>query len=148
NEAAAADHHIIIKDNKRKAGASSSAKKPPKPPRPPHSTQRSFSLDAAAVVDHKLIKELAMIKRARLERMRALLLHQKKPNNSKPSNSTSFFAIIFTIILFILVLFQGMSCQISCGTFQQGSPPPPLETNETAFIFIREELNPSAHDSV
>uniref|UniRef100_A0A251VTZ1 Transmembrane protein n=1 Tax=Helianthus annuus TaxID=4232 RepID=A0A251VTZ1_HELAN len=126
---------------KEKRKGASSAKKPPKPPR--SQTHRAFSLDAA---DQKLIRELAMIKRARMERMKGLLLQKKASKSSSSSSSHStLFAMIFTIVVFIVVLFQGMSCQISCGTFQ-GSPPP-LETNESGLIFIHEELNPSAHDS-
>ncbi|MFS7909474.1 hypothetical protein Hanom_Chr01g00095051 [Helianthus anomalus] len=127
---------------KEKRKGASSAKKPPKPPR--SQAHRGFSLDAA---DQKLIRELAMIKRARMERMKGLLLQKKASKSSSSSSSHStLFAMIFTIVVFIVVLFQGMSCQISCGTFQ-GSPPP-LETNESGLIFIHEELNPSAHDSV
>lgn len=127
-------------DGKEKRKKSLSAKKPPKPPRP----HRGFSLDAA---DEKFIKELAqlaMIKRARIERMKSLM--QKKASKA-PSSSTngSLFAMIFTIICFIVILFQGVSCQISCGTFT-GSPPT-MEPDESGFIFIQ-ELNPSAHDSV
>ncbi|XP_076938338.1 uncharacterized protein LOC143606457 [Bidens hawaiensis] len=116
-----------------------SAKKPPRP-------QRALSLDAA---DQKLIKELAqlsMIKRARMERMKALLA-QKKASKASSSSSSSLFAMIFTIIVFVVILFQGMSCQISCGTLD-GSPQPQHETNENALIFIHQELNPSAQDSV
>lgn len=128
-------------DGKEKRKKSVSAKKPPKPPRP----HRGLSLDAA---DEKFIKELAqlaMIKRARIERMKAVM--QKKASRASSSSTNgSLFAMIFTIICFIVVLFQGVSCQISCGTFT-GSPPT-MEPNESGFIFIQEDLNPSAHDSV
>ncbi|XP_071721094.1 uncharacterized protein [Rutidosis leptorrhynchoides] len=130
-----------IKEKRKKC---LSAKKPPKPPTGPH---RGFSLDAA---DQKMIKELAelaMIKRARIERMKALM--QKKTSKASSSSSSStanLFAMVFTIIVFLVMLFQGMSCQISYGTFN-GSPPT-TQTNENALIFIQEGLNPSAHDSV
>ncbi|KAI3825981.1 hypothetical protein L1987_00020 [Smallanthus sonchifolius] len=78
------DEEENIKEKRKKA---SSAKKPPRP-------HRGFSLDAA---DHKLIKELAAIKRARIERMKALM--QKKA--SKSANYSSLLAVIFTIVVHV-----------------------------------------------
>ncbi|KAL4560173.1 hypothetical protein LXL04_032322 [Taraxacum kok-saghyz] len=126
---------------KEKRKKSSSAKKPPKPPRP-HS---GFSLDAA---DQKLIKELtelAMIKRARIERMKAIM--QKKASKaSSSSTNSSLFAMLFTIIFFLVLLFQGMSCQNSHGTIK-GSPHT-AQINENSLIFIQRQMNPSAHNSI
>ncbi|KVH96423.1 uncharacterized protein LOC112528046 [Cynara cardunculus var. scolymus] len=128
--------------DKRKKG--SSAKKPPKPPRPPRGC---FSLDAA---DQKLIKELAelaIIKRARIERMKALK-HKKALRASSSSSSSSMngslFAMLFTIIFFLMILLQGMSCR---NPTSQGSPKT-AQTNENGLIFIQEQLNPSASDSI
>ncbi|CAI9267704.1 unnamed protein product [Lactuca saligna] len=123
---------------KEKRKKSTSAKKPPKPPRQ-HS---SFSLDSA---DQKLIKELtelAMIKRARIERMKALM--QKKASKASSSSNPSLFAMLFTIIFFLVLLLQGMSCQKSHGTFK-GSP-----QMSQSLISIKGQLNPSAyaHDSI
>ncbi|KVH99768.1 uncharacterized protein LOC112519705 [Cynara cardunculus var. scolymus] len=124
---------------KRKKG-SISAKKPPKPPRPhPH---RGFSLDAA---DEKLIKELAelaMIKRARIERMKALMQKKASKAASSSSNAT-LFAMLFTTIFFIIILLQGMSCRNSHGTFE-GSP----QTNENSLLYIQAQLNHSTHTFV
>lgn len=132
------------KMGKEKRKKSSSAKKPPKPPRPP----RGFSLDAA---DQKLIKELAelaIIKRARIERMKALK-HKKTLRASSSSSSSSssmngsLFAMLFTVIFFLMILLQGISCR-SPGVTSQGSP----QTNENGLVFIQEQLNPSASDSI
>ncbi|KAI3730134.1 hypothetical protein L6452_18810 [Arctium lappa] len=132
------------KMGKEKRKKSSSAKKPPKPPRPP----RGFSLDAA---DQKLIKELAelaIIKRARIERMKALK-HKKALRASSSSSSSmngSLFAMLFTVIFFLMILLQGMSCR-SPGVTSQGSPQR-AQTNDNALVFIQEQLNPSASDSI
>ncbi|KAI3690892.1 hypothetical protein L2E82_49104 [Cichorium intybus] len=128
------------KEKRKKS--SSSAKKPPKPPRPP----RGFSLDAA---DQKLIKELAelaMMKRARIERMKALKQKKALKASSPSSMSGSVFAMIFTLIFFLMIFLQGMSCQNS-GVTSQGSPQT-AQTNENGLVFIQEQLNPSASDSI
>ncbi|XP_071703822.1 uncharacterized protein [Rutidosis leptorrhynchoides] len=136
------DVDFIAKKEKRKK-VSSSAKKPPKPPRPP----RGFSLDAA---DQKLIKELAelaLMKRARIERMKAL--KQKKALKASSSSSSmngSLFATLFTVIFFLMMLLQGMSCR-SPGVTSHGSPQT-AQTNENGLIFIQEQLNPSASNSI
>lgn len=84
------------KPKKKKAG-----KKPPKPPRPP----RAASLDAA---DQKLIQqisELATLKRARTERMKALM----KMKNSKPASSSSnFWALVITVLFCLVIVWQGI----------------------------------------
>ncbi|XP_078446778.1 uncharacterized protein LOC144715687 [Wolffia australiana] len=95
---------------KKKAG-----RKPPKPPRPP----RAVSLDAA---DEKLIQhisELAMLKRARVERMKALM----KTKNSRPaSSSSSFWPLVVTLLFCLIIVWQGIfSRSHSRGNFA-GSP--------------------------
>ncbi|KAL4579230.1 hypothetical protein LXL04_015368 [Taraxacum kok-saghyz] len=130
-----------MKTVKEKRKKSSSAKKPPKPPRPP----RGFSLDAA---DQKLIKELAelaMMKRARIERMKALKQKKALKASSSSSMSGSLFAMIFTIIFFLMIFHQG-SCH-KPRVSSQGSPQT-AQTNENGLVFIQEQLNPSASDSV
>lgn len=133
---------VMGNKEKRKKG-SSSAKKPPKPPRPP----RGFSLDAA---DQKLIKELAelaMMKRARIERMK--VLKQKKAlkaSSSSSSMSGSLFATLFTVIFFLMMFLQGMSCR-SPVVAPQGSPQT-AQTNDNGLVFIQEQLNPSASNSI
>ncbi|XP_057806108.1 uncharacterized protein LOC131021045 [Salvia miltiorrhiza] len=79
-----------------------SAKKPPRPP-------RGLSLDAA---DQKLIKEISdllMIKRARIERLKALKKTRAaaKGMSSSPSSAGSFIAMLFTLVFCILIIFQG-----------------------------------------
>ncbi|KAI3522651.1 hypothetical protein L1887_00600 [Cichorium endivia] len=95
---------------KEKCKKVSNAKKPPRPP-------RGFSLD---VYDQKLIKELAqiaMIKRARIERMKAL--KQKKglkvssSTTSSSSSHASLFAMLFTIIFLLVILLQGRNTGVN-----------------------------------
>lgn len=97
----------VEKTEKEKHRKSVRAKRPPKPPRPPRG---GVPLDAA---DQKLIKEmheLAMIKRARIDRMKALK-KLKAVKESSPMSSTfngSFFAMFFTVLFFMVLIFQGM----------------------------------------
>jgi hypothetical protein len=89
-----------VKDKRKKASSNKKSGKPPRPPKGP-------SLDAA---DLKLIRELserALLKRARIERMKAL---RKMRNAKSSSNSSSILALIFTIIFFIVIIFQGKIC--------------------------------------
>lgn len=130
------------KTGKEKRKKSSSAKKPPKPPRCP----RGFSLDAA---DQKLIKELAelaMMKRARIERMKALKQKKALKAASTSPTSGSLFAMLFTVIFFLMIFLQGKSCHNS-GVPSQASPQT-TQTNENGLVFIQEQLNPSASDSI
>lgn len=76
----------------------SGVKKSPKPPRPPG--PRGLSLDAA---DQKLIKEILMIKRARIK---AKPLPLRKTN---PSSTPNFIAMLFTLLFCLVILFQGTS---------------------------------------
>ncbi|CAI9119047.1 OLC1v1020707C2 [Oldenlandia corymbosa var. corymbosa] len=91
-------------DHSERRKSSGSAKKPPKPPRPP----RGMSLDAA---DQKLMRELheiAMLKRARIERMKALKKMKaaaKAPSTS--SNGGSLFAMLCTALFCIVIICQG-----------------------------------------
>ncbi|KAK6930306.1 hypothetical protein RJ641_004400 [Dillenia turbinata] len=86
-----------VKQQHRKIGE----KKHPKPPRPP----RGPSLDTT---DLKLIQEfteLAILKRARIERMKSLKMKSAKASSS----NSNLFAMLFTIFFFLVLLFQGMS---------------------------------------
>ncbi|RWW01020.1 hypothetical protein BHE74_00039968, partial [Ensete ventricosum] len=74
-------------------------KKPPKPPRPP----KSPPLDAA---DQKLIREiseLAMMKRARIERMK-----QKMKNAKATSSNGNLCALVVTILFCLVIIWQGI----------------------------------------
>ncbi|KAJ0789448.1 hypothetical protein HanPI659440_Chr05g0203671 [Helianthus annuus] len=130
----------VKKVGKEKRKKASSAKKPPKPPRPP----RGFSLDAA---DQKLIKELAelaMIKRARITRMKALKQKKAlKASSSSSSISGSLFAMLFTVIFILMIFMQGTSYKSPAATSPQTA-----QTNENGLVFIQEQLNPSASDSI
>ena len=84
------------KKKKKKGG-----RKPPKPPRP----TRGVSLDAADQKVIQQISELAMMKRARIERMKAVL----RMKNSRPSFlSSNFWPLLVTILLCVLILWQGI----------------------------------------
>lgn len=92
---------LMEKNSKRKKG--SGAKKPPRPP-------RGLSLDGA---DQKLIKELAelaVMKRARIERMKALTQKKASKISSSSSSHGSYLAMFFTIIFFLVILLQGNYC--------------------------------------
>lgn len=118
-------------------------KKPPKPPRPP----RPLSVDLA---DQKLVREiteLAVLKRARVERMRAL----KKTKNGKGSTSSAgnSFALLITLAFCIVIIWQGIFSRGSPTTSFQGSP----EAIETAagggsFISIQFYSNASTNPGV
>ncbi|KAG6581310.1 hypothetical protein SDJN03_21312, partial [Cucurbita argyrosperma subsp. sororia] len=73
-----------------------------KPPRPP----RGPSLDAADRIFVKEIAELAVKKRATVERIKAL----KKMKAEKTSSSNSSLPALFiTLLFFVIIIFQGMS---------------------------------------
>ncbi|KAG8653313.1 hypothetical protein MANES_05G013000v8 [Manihot esculenta] len=77
------------------------SRKAPKPPRPP----KGPLLDAA---DQKLVQEiteLAMRKRARIERIRVL----KKMREAKSSSwNSTLYAMAFTVVFFLILVFQGI----------------------------------------
>lgn len=118
---------------KEKCKKGSNAKKPPRPP-------RGFSLD---VYDQKLIKELAqiaMIKRARIERMKALkqkkaLKFSSSSTTSSSSSHASLFAMLFTIIFLLVILLQGRNTGVNFQSSQMD------QTNENGSIFIQDKLN-------
>ncbi|GAU51486.1 hypothetical protein TSUD_413730 [Trifolium subterraneum] len=119
------------KEKRKKASSNKKAGKPPRPPKGP-------TLDAA---DIKLIRELserALLKRARVERMKALK-KMRAAKSSSASNTSSILALIFTIIFFIVIIFQGLSPTKSPVASFQGSP-----VSEEALISVQYQLNPSS----
>ncbi|KAK7392218.1 hypothetical protein VNO78_20648 [Psophocarpus tetragonolobus] len=78
-------------------------KKPPKPPLPP----RGPSLDP---VDQQFVKELAELalrKRARVKKMRAV--RKKKASKSSSSSTyTSLSAMVVTVFFFLVIIFHGI----------------------------------------
>lgn len=76
------------------------AKKAAKPPRPP----KGPSLDALDMKFVREVSELAMMKRARTERMR--ILSQKKTDKGS-SSFGSIFAMLITLIFCYVIIFQG-----------------------------------------
>ncbi|KAJ6791624.1 uncharacterized protein M6B38_171130 [Iris pallida] len=107
-----------------------SAKKPPKPPRPP----RAPSMDAA---DEKLVREmneLAMLKRARVERMRAL---RRTKNNAKAANTNAnLVPWIITLIFCIVIIWQGFFSRGGPSLRFHGSPESPVRARG-GFISIQ-----------
>ncbi|KAG6431349.1 hypothetical protein SASPL_109428 [Salvia splendens] len=92
-------------NSKTEKGRAPGKKKSSKPPRPP----RGLSLDAA---DQKLIRELselAMIKRAKIERTKVLkkMRAAKASSSSSASSSGNLMALLFTFIFFAVVVLQG-----------------------------------------
>ncbi|KAI4364501.1 hypothetical protein MLD38_020583 [Melastoma candidum] len=86
-----------FKDKKKRVNN----KKPSKPPRPP----KGPSLNAS---DHKLIQEIsesASLKRARIERIRAL--KKARAASTSSSQSTNVVALIFTVLFFVVIIFNG-----------------------------------------
>ncbi|KAL7594297.1 hypothetical protein Lser_V15G27498 [Lactuca serriola] len=112
------------KMGKEKGKKVTNAKKPPRPP-------RGFSLDS---YDQNLIKELAqlaIIKKARIERMKAL--KQKKASSSSSSSShAALFAMLFTIVFLLVILLQGRNS----GVAFQGSP----QMAQSSSIFTRDHV--------
>ncbi|KAJ4802062.1 hypothetical protein LUZ62_014628 [Rhynchospora pubera] len=115
------DLHTSEKKKKR-------LKKPPKPPRPP----RPLSLDLS---DQKLVNELteiAMLKKARIERMKAL----KKMKNAKPASGTgSWCALVVTVIFCIVIFWHGLFSRGNGGIMGfHGSP-------ESSFVSVQTYKN-------
>ncbi|XP_057995577.1 uncharacterized protein LOC131169120 isoform X1 [Hevea brasiliensis] len=109
----------LLEEKKKKKNS----RKAPKPPRPP----KGPSLDAA---DQKLVQEiteLAMRKRARIERIRVL----KKMRGAKSSSwNSSLYAMAFTVLFFLVLIFQGI-CSRNIGSLcLQGSPEPAVTASE------------------
>ncbi|KAL4592437.1 hypothetical protein LXL04_005431 [Taraxacum kok-saghyz] len=125
DEKPAKPNSIGKKVKKEKCKKGISAKKPPRPP-------RGFSLD---VYDQNIIKELAelaIIRRARIERMKVLKQKQVSKLSSSSSSHASLFAMLFTIIFFIVIFLQGRNS----GVTFQGSPQM-AQTNENGLIFTQ-----------
>lgn len=79
-------------------------KKPPKPPRPP----KSLSLVAS---DEKLVQEISILKRARIERIKAL---KRKKNAKAKSSSSNLLAMIVTVIFCLIIVWQGIVTLLIC----------------------------------
>ncbi|KAH7678603.1 hypothetical protein IHE45_06G007500 [Dioscorea alata] len=79
-------------------GKKTASKKPPKPPRPP----KSLSLVAG---DEKLVQEISILKRARIERIKAL---KRKKNAKAKSSSSNLWAMIVTVIFCLIIVWQAM----------------------------------------
>ncbi|TYK18245.1 putative transmembrane protein [Cucumis melo var. makuwa] len=122
------DHEVFAHMEKSNArGKHKNKKKALKPPRPP----KGPSLDAA---DRMMVKELAVLamkKRARAERMKAL----KKAKAEKTSSFNSCIpALIITFLFFLVIIIQGISPRSS--SILQGSPEPAVG-GSSGFISVQ-----------
>ncbi|KAM7278733.1 hypothetical protein ACFE04_005867 [Oxalis oulophora] len=125
----------VGKENRKKTNNKKAAK-PPRPPKGP-------SLDAA---DQKLIREIkqmAMLKRARIERLRALKKMKSTKQSSSSSSSSNVIGSLLTVIFFIVILLQGMSSRSTTQSSSQGSPFT-LQAEEARLVSIQFSGNPSA----
>lgn len=78
------------------------SRKPPRPPRPP----KGPFLDAADQKFVREISELAMRRRAKIERIKEL--KKKKAVKGSSTGNSSISAMIITLLFFIVIVFQGM----------------------------------------
>ncbi|XP_051128095.1 uncharacterized protein LOC127249376 [Andrographis paniculata] len=130
-------------NHKRENRKPMSTKKPPRPPAP-----RGLSLDAA---EEKLIKEisqLAMIKRAGMERKKARRkMKEAKASSDSAAPSLNLIAVVFTILFCVVIIFQGCCQSSSSGTRSSTcsnklllfpmNPPPPPPTTTTRNTYSR-----------
>ncbi|XP_064949409.1 uncharacterized protein LOC103997004 [Musa acuminata AAA Group] len=94
-------------------------KKPPKPPRPPNSPP----LDVTNQKLMKEISEIAMMKRARIERMKKKV----KDANSARING-NLWALIITILFILVIMWQGVLPSGSSSGRSNGHPESSVET--------------------
>ncbi|XP_031372007.1 uncharacterized protein LOC116187446 [Punica granatum] len=100
------------------------SRKAPKPPRPP----KGPLLDIA---DQKLVKdiaEVAMKKRLRIERMKALK-KAKAAASSRSSSTSSIAAMLITVLFFFVIVFQGIN--LRSDPRLQGSPESDVPMSES-----------------
>ncbi|KAL0904450.1 hypothetical protein M5K25_026566 [Dendrobium thyrsiflorum] len=99
-------------------------KKPPKPPRPP----RPLSLDFAEQKLVREISELAMLKKAKADRMKIL----KKIKNGKSASSSSgnTFALVISLIFCIVIFWQDQSSErVQASSLFSSSDVVPIASN-------------------
>ncbi|CAH8352057.1 unnamed protein product [Eruca vesicaria subsp. sativa] len=115
---------IVKKDKK-----SRKASKPPRPPKGP-----SFTAN-----DHKVMKEiaeLAMRKRARIERMRNSLRRLKAAkSSSSPYSCISIFFVIVTVLFFGFLVFQGLFA--GNMTMSSDNTPAPVGSPNNQLISVQ-----------
>ncbi|XP_023004656.1 uncharacterized protein LOC111497885 [Cucurbita maxima] len=125
------DANIKLLINKNLKGEEGRQKKAPKPPRPP----KGPSLDAADQMLVKEFAELAMKKRSRIERMKAL----KKAKAEKTSSCNTYIpALVITFLFFLVVIIQGISSRSS--SLFQGSPKPAVG-GSSGFVLVQYIMN-------
>ncbi|KAL2323729.1 hypothetical protein Fmac_028108 [Flemingia macrophylla] len=92
-------------------------KKPPKPPLPP----RGPLLDAGDQEFVKQLAELALRKRARVKKMKAVR-KMKASKSSSSSTYTNLSAMVITVFFFLVIILQGIRSASSTSIGLMGSP--------------------------
>lgn len=88
-----------------------SGKKPPKPPRPPRSL-KAVDTDPSKEKFMKGISDIALLRKAKLERIRCL--KKKQAAKTKASN-TNVWALAFTLCFCLIMIMQGIFSQGNGG---------------------------------
>jgi len=101
-----------------------SGKKPPKPPRPPRPL-KGAATDPSKEKLMKGISDIALLRKAKLERIRSL--KKKQAAKAKASN-TNVWALVFTLCFCFIMIMQGIFSQGNGGT--QISPMAAVQTRK------------------
>lgn len=113
-----------------------SGKKPPKPPRPPRSL-KAAATDPSMEKLMKGISDIALLRKAKLERIRCL--KKKQAAKAKASN-TNLWALVFTLCFCLIMIMQGI--------FSQGNSGPqisPVTSAQTRTISLQSNNNHPAN---
>ncbi|XP_027367329.1 uncharacterized protein LOC113873422 [Abrus precatorius] len=93
-------------------------KKPRKPPLPP----KGPSLDAGDQRFVKELAELALRKRARIKKMKAVRKMKARKSSSSSSTYTSLSAMVITIFFFLVIILHGIRSASSAAVGLMASP--------------------------
>lgn len=106
-----------------------SGKKPPKPPRAPRSLT-SAATDTSKEKLMKGISDIALLRKAKLERIRSL--KKKQAAKAKASNA-NVWALVFTLCFCLIMIVQGIFSQGNASP--QISPGAPMQTRKFSLEF-------------
>ncbi|KAJ3676052.1 hypothetical protein LUZ60_003464 [Juncus effusus] len=132
-------------ENKSDSEKKKRYKKPPKPPRPP----KPVPLD---LLDQKLVNELtelAMKKKARIERMKALK-KMKNSNLKSVSSNGNLCALVVTVIFCVVILWHGIFSGGSGNVMSfHGSPESSILGSNGGLVSVRvhSSLSPNGGSS-